>query len=35
MEYEKRINTEKSFIKILDYKYAVQFEAGLQEVLAI
>jgi hypothetical protein len=33
MEYEKRINTEKSFIKILDYKYAVQFEAGLQEVL--
>jgi hypothetical protein len=35
MEYEKRINTEKSFIKILDYRYAVQFEAGLQEVLAI
>ena len=33
IEYEKRINTEKSFIKILDYRYAVQFEAGLQEVL--
>lgn len=33
LEYEKRINLEKSFIKILEYKYAVQFETGLQEVL--
>ena len=33
MQYENRINTERSFIKILDYKYAIQFEAGLQEIL--
>jgi hypothetical protein len=33
IEYENRINTEKSFINILDYKYAIQFESGLQEIL--
>lgn len=33
MEYEKRINTEKSFINILEYKYAVQFEANLLETI--
>jgi hypothetical protein len=32
LEYEKRINIEKSFIKILDYNYAIQFESGLQQV---
>jgi len=33
MEYERRINGEKSFIRILDYKYVIQFETGLQELL--
>jgi hypothetical protein len=33
MQYEQRVNTEKSFIKILDYKYVIQFEASLQEIL--
>lgn len=31
MEYEKRINNEKSYINILEYKYAVQYEANLLE----
>jgi hypothetical protein len=33
LEYETKKNTERSFIKILDYKYVVQFQSGLYEIL--
>jgi hypothetical protein len=33
LEYETKKNSDKASIKILDYKYVVQFESGLYEIL--
>jgi hypothetical protein len=33
-EYEDRLNIEKGRIRVIDFQYIVQFEAGVQEILS-
>lgn len=33
-EYEDRLNIEKGRIRVIDFQYVVQFEAGVQEILS-